>query len=97
MQCTDTHAPCPLWLRRYWYYASKPLSLSFFAPSATSSVGTGAAATAVVSGGSLQSRTSLTKQVDVGSCEAQLDAMRSRLHWQAEELQRVRHKCLPGF
>ena len=26
----------------------------------------------------------------------QLDSLQARYNWQSEELQRVRHKCLPG-
>lgn len=78
----------------YWYVDGQPFSLRTAASTAllaSGGVGGGTNSSGAAGSGALKGAG--------GSCDAirtELDALRGRFNWQAEELQRVRHKCLPG-
>eukprot|EP00877_Chromochloris_zofingiensis_P005127 jgi/Chrzof1/14615/Cz09g09160.t1_CYP23 len=79
-------------LSSYWYLASRPISLGMLS----------AAISDPKAGGVTGKPTASTAEKSVsgdGSCRSvreELDSLRLRFNWQAEELQRVRRKCLPG-
>ena len=93
----------------YWYVKGRPIALGSMlggaagggsASPAAAVVGTGAHHLGGIGlGGAdapLEHTTGLGKTCDCDKMQDQLDHCKSRSDWQAEELQRVRAKCLPG-
>ncbi len=97
----------------YWYVEGQPFTLrsgsTLKGSGALAGKGArsgGAAATAShgsggsSSGGGVESNPGGTLGLGSSYCDGlqdQLDKLRARFEWQTEELQRVRHKCLPGY
>ncbi|WIA22708.1 hypothetical protein OEZ86_009671 [Tetradesmus obliquus] len=69
----------------YWYLASKPLTLGMLGFPAITASAAGSGSTVHAGNGSYCSQ-----------LQDDMDHLRSRFNWQAEELQRVRAKCLPS-
>ncbi|KAI8466460.1 MAG: cyclophilin-like domain-containing protein [Monoraphidium minutum] len=81
----------------YWYINGAPLSLMALAAPAVA--GPGAAAVKGVVAATNESNPGGTVGLGSNYCDHlqdELDKLRSTFNWQAEELQRVRLKCLPG-